>query len=44
MGMATVTTGTTTRDEQEDDPQYRDATLPGTRRCLQDTGREREKK
>ena len=44
MGMATAMTETTTRDEQDDDPQHRDATYPMTRRCLQDTGREREKR
>ena len=44
MGMATATVETTTRDEQGDDPQYRDSTYPVTRRCLQAIGGEREKR
>ena len=43
-GRATATTEMKTRDEQDDDPQCRDATSPETRRCLQDTGRERERR
>ena len=44
MGMATATVEMTTRDEQDDDPQYWKTTLPEQRRCLQDIGREREKR
>ena len=44
MGMAAATVGTTTRDEQDDDPQRLDATHPATRRCLQDIGEEKEKR
>ena len=44
MGMAMATKGTTTRDAQDDDPQYRNAASHEKRRCLQDTGKEREKR
>ena len=44
MGMATATVEMTTRDEQDDDPQCRDATYPVTRRCVQAIGGEKEKR
>ena len=44
MRMATVKMETTTREEQDDDPRYRNATFHEKRRCLLDIGRERENK
>ena len=41
--MAMVT-ATTTRDEQGEDPQHRDATFTMTERCSPGAGREKEKR
>ena len=42
--MAMVTTVTTTSDEQDGDPQHRDATFAKTERCSTEAGREKGKK